>query len=411
MISRSELRMAVRPIAFLESLVDSPHRFLRTGRGSKFLVWHPEAIDWIFRHDNRLLHPGSRSLTPLFGRRSLLWAEDQRHAAYRRVLAPALRGQRVIDYRDIISEVVHDAIDLLTPGTTVALPAWTRRITLRIIARILLGQPDEVTLTAFTSWIERALGARYRTLAYRHLCGGLPASGAELDRRLVRIAKSHQNRRPPTLAALLLAEGGPLAGIDDRELRDAIVSLLFAGHETTAAAAAWTLYWLDRDPATRHDVLAELAGSDGSAAARLPLLQAVIHEVLRLAPPVTVAENRMLTADVELLGSALPAGTTLTPSIFLAHRNSDQFPNPNRFCPRRFLGVHVPARHYFPFGGGTRYCLGNQLAQLEIRMITAAVLHRRELRCVNPRAGIPRLRSHAMAPASRLRMRVLPCRH
>jgi cytochrome P450 len=413
-ISWPELRMAVRTLPFLDSQVDSPRGALtlRTEPGPKLLVWHPEAIDWIFRHDQQFRHPGSRSLTPLFGRRSLLWAEDPRHAAYRQVLGPPLRGHRLADYRDVISEAVHTAIDALRPDTVVTLPAWTRRITLRIIASILLGPPDDAILSAFTGWIERALGARHRTLAYRYLSGGLPGSGDQLDRMLVWNAKAHQSLRPATLAALMLDSDGPLGGIDDGELRDAIVSLLFAGHETTAAATAWTLYWLDRDAGLRQDVLAELAttAADGSDAARVPLLHAVIQEALRLAPPVTVAENRALTEDAELLGQTVTAGTILTPSIYLAHRNSDQFPNPHRFDPNRFLGERVPARYYFPFGGGTRYCLGSQLAQLEIRMVAAAILRRLEWCCVNPRMGVPRLRGHAMAPASRLRMRVFRCR-
>jgi cytochrome P450 len=306
---------------------------------------------------------------------------------------------------------VHTAIDALRPDTAVALPTWTRRLTLRIIARILLGPPDDVLLSAFTGWIERALGARHRTLAYRYLRGRLPGSGDRLDRMLVWNAKAHRNIRPATLAALMLDSDGPLGEIDDGELRDAIVSLLFAGHETTASATAWTLYWLDRDTGLRHDVLAELSATaaDGSDASRVPLLHAVIQEALRLAPPVTVAENRALSEDAELLDRTVTAGTILTPSIYLAHRNPDQFPNPHRFDPNRFLGERVPARHYFPFGGGTRYCLGSQLAQLEVRMIAAAVLRRLEWCCVNPRAGVPQLRGHAMAPTSRLRMRVLRC--
>jgi cytochrome P450 len=364
-------------------------------------------IDWIFRQDMRLGHPGSRSLTALFGRRSLLWAEDPRHAAYRNVLGPPLHGHQLANYHGIIAETVHTAIDTLRPGTLVALPAWTRRITLRIIGRIVLGSPDDAVLSAFTEWIERALGARHRTLGYRYLKGGLPRSGPALDWMLVRSAKSHQDSQPPALAGLMLAGGGPLGGLDDKELRDAIVSLLFAGHETTAAATAWTLFWLDRNPGVRHDVVDELSATDGSDTSRTPLLHAVIQEALRLAPPVTVAENRTLATDAEVAGRLLSAGTTLTPSIYLAHRNPDQFPNPHRFDPTRFLSARVPARHYFPFGGGTRHCLGSQLAQLEIRMITAAVLWRRDWHCVNPKAGIPQLRGHAMAPASRLRMRVL----
>ncbi|MCA1672078.1 MAG: cytochrome P450, partial [Actinobacteria bacterium] len=134
-MSWQEFRMAFRTLPFLDSQVNSPTGVLerRTQPVPKLLVWHPDVINWIFRADRRLHHPGSRSLTPLFGRRSLLWSEGSRHAAYRQVLGPPLRGHRLARYRSIISEAVHTAIDALVPGTVVALPAWTRRLTLRII--------------------------------------------------------------------------------------------------------------------------------------------------------------------------------------------------------------------------------------------------------------------------------------
>jgi cytochrome P450 family 110 len=414
MLSWRELRMSVGTLPFLDRHAGSPRGVLelRVHPAPKMLVWHPDAIDWIFRSDQWMRHPGSRSLTPLFGTRSLLWADGARHVAYRHVLGPPLRGRGLTAYRGTVADTVHAAIDTLAPGTVVALPVWTRRLTLRIVARIVLGRSDEELLTVFTRWIERALGARHRALTYRYLAGGLPRSGAGLDELLVRTARSNVDARPVTLASLMLTGDGPLGRVDDVELRDAIVSLLFAGHETTASAAAWTLYRLDRDARIRANVLAELAAgpADGSDASRLPLLQAVIQEALRLAPPVTVAENRALTGEGELLGRHLPAGTTLTPSIYLAHRHPEHFPNPYRFDPDRFLGRRVPAHHYFPFGGGSRYCLGSQLAQLEIRMITAAVLRRVDWRCVNPSAAVPRLRGHAMAPDSGLCMKVLSCR-
>jgi len=217
---------------------------------------------------------------------------------------------------------------------------------------------------------------------------------------------------PPTLAALLLTADGPLGGIDDDELRDQLVSLLFAGHETTASAIAWTLLWLDRDEPVRRDLIAELdaTSDDGSNATHVPLLQAVAEESLRLSPPATLAGNRVTTEDSDLFGVPLPRGTELTPSIYLAHHHPDRFPHPFRFDPRRFLGKRVPSSHYFPFGGGIRRCLGSELAMLEIRMIIAALLRRRELRCVNPRAGTPRLRGPAMAPSGRLRVAVTACR-
>jgi hypothetical protein len=152
----------------------------------RLLVWHPEMIDWLFRSDGRMRHPGGRSLKPLFGESSPLWAEGQRHTAYRQVLGPPLRGRRLADRRGVIADTAHSAIDELRAGTVVELLAWTRAITLRVIARILLGRFDDALLAAVTEWIDKVYGARYRTLVYRYLMGGLPRSGAELDSLLVR---------------------------------------------------------------------------------------------------------------------------------------------------------------------------------------------------------------------------------
>ncbi|MGH3624777.1 MAG: cytochrome P450, partial [Sciscionella sp.] len=245
-----------------------------------------------------------------------------------------------------------------------------------------------------------------RTLAHRYLRRGISRSCDELDWLLLESAKATAKARPLTLAALLLAGDGPLGTLDDGELRDQIVSLLFAGHETTASATAWTLYWLDRNEQLRRDITSELATSagDGSDAAEVPLLHAAIQEALRLSPPATLAGNRVLAEDDELLGEPLVAGTIVTPTIYLAHHQPDYFPNPHQFDPGRFLGSRVPAQHYFPFGGGTRHCLGRELAMLEIRMLTAAVLRRCTLRCVNPRQDVRQLRGPAMAPARGLRM-------
>jgi cytochrome P450 len=409
-----ELRMKLRTLQFLESHVGAPCGVLklRDRPMPELLVWQPEVIDWIFRSDARLRHPGGRSLTPLLGASSLLWAEGERHAAYRHVLGPPLRGKGLAEQRGVVADAVHAAIDRLVPGTVVELLAWTRAIALRVIARILLGRCEDDLLTAVTQWIEKAFGARYRTLTYRYLLGGLPRSGTELDRRLVRTAKAHTDLRPPTLAARMLEGDGPLGRIGDTELRDAVVSLVFAGHETTAAGTAWTLYWLDRNPGIRNEIREELAatGADGSDPAHVPLLQAAVAETLRLTPPASLAEHRVLTEDDEAGGRVLPGGTTLRPAIYLAHHDPDAFPDPKRFDPSRFLDRRPASHHYFPFGGGTRYCLGSQLAQLEIRMITADLLRRREWRCVNPRGGVAQMRGNILAPASRLRMRVLSCR-
>lgn len=408
-----ELALALRTMSFLDSHADEPAGVLelRGKPAPRLLVWHPDGIDWIFRSFAQLDHAPSRTLTPVLGARSLLWMHGPRHAAYRQVLGPPLRGKSLRGYHDIISEATHSAIDTLAEGDVIALPEWTRKLTLRIIGRILLGEGHDAVLATLTGWLERALGSRSRTLAYRYLRGGLPASGEVFDRILTGAARSTVDNEPPPLASFLQDSDGPLGGLDDEELRDQLVSLLFAGHETTASAAAWTLFWLDREDSVRRDVLAELSATtdDGTDANQVPLLQAVIDETLRLSPPAIVAGNRVTTREAEILGRTCPAGTVLTPSIYLAHHRADRFPNPYRFDPTRFLGEHVSAREYFPFGGGNRHCLGSQLAQLELRVITAAVLRRLRLRCVDPRRGVAQMRGHAMAPAGKLRMEVTAC--
>jgi cytochrome P450 family 110 len=422
-MNRNEFRFACRTLPFLDSHRDDPAGILelRAQPTPRLLVWHPEGIDWIFRADRQLRRIPSRTLRPLLGRKSLLEAEGPRHAAYRRVLGPSLRGHQLQACRHIISHTVHAAIDVLAPGAVISLIEWTRKITLCVISQILLGCADDLLLELFSARVESVLGSRSRTLAHRYLYAHALLISAqrpflrgcrELDEMLLRSAKATATTHPPALAALLLAGDGPRGVLDDEELRDQIMSLLFAGHETTASTTAWVLYCLGCDKGTRRDVIAELTttSNDGSDPAQVPLLHAVTQEALRLSPPAIIAGKRMLTADGELLGKPLPAGTIVTPCMYLAHHQPDPFPNPRRFNPSRFLGNRISRQHYFPFGGGTRLCLGSELAMLEVRMITAAVLRRCQLHCVNPQSGIPKLRGPAMTLARGLRMSITPHR-
>ncbi|TKG71842.1 cytochrome P450 [Prauserella endophytica] len=409
-MNRTELRMALRTLPFLDSHAHRKEGFLELAGGPhpKLLVWHPEAIDWIFRSDAMLEHPGSRSLRPLLGPGSLLWLDGPRHRAYRKLLSAPLSARRVGDYRPIIQETIDRALASLTPGTVFTVPEWTRRVTLDIASRILLGSDGLSVLREFTAWLERALGSPHRSLAYRLFRGELPRSGSTLDGELVRRARA---ACPPALASLVVAPDSPLGTVGDGELRDQIVSLLFAGHETTASATAWTVYWLDRDEVLRGDVLAELNSTtdSGADAKAVPLLHATVQEALRITPPVLLAGNRMLTEETHLFGRRLPRGAVLSPSVYLAHRGSDSFHRPDRFDPSRFLDGRPLAQHYLPFGGGTRHCLGSQLGLLETRMIVAALLRRRSLRSTRRRAVKARVRGHAMAPSARLQMKVTAC--
>ncbi|HEY2764640.1 MAG TPA: cytochrome P450 [Pseudonocardiaceae bacterium] len=422
-MNRNGLRFAFHGLSFLKSHEGNPAGVieLRERPTRQLLVWHPDGIRWIFRPDRTIHHVPSRTLRPLLGHTSLLWAQGPRHTAYRQVLGPPLRGRQLQVYHGVISDTVHDAISALAPRTAISLISWVRKLTFTVISTMLLGHADDQLHRSFSTHIDKVLGSRTRTLAYRYLAMHPSMTTAlqpffkgrgELDAMLLDMGRASTDSQPPALATLLLKGTEPLTAIDDDELRDQIKSLLFAGHETTASATAWTLYLLCRDEQVRHDIMSELAATsdDGSDAAQVPLLHAAAQEAMRLFPPAIIAGKRALTTDGELLGRPLPKGSVVTPCMYLAHRQPELFPRPHRFDPSRFLGPQFSHRYYFPFGGGVRRCLGSELAMLEVRMITAAVLRRCELHCVNPEAGVPELRGPALTLAHRLQMAVTPRR-
>jgi cytochrome P450 family 110 len=417
-----EFHFAFRTLPFLDSRVHDRVGMLelRARPTRRLLIWHPEGIDWIFRVDQKLDHVPSRTLSPLLGQESPLWTDGPRHTAYRRVLAPRLHGHHLQVWRPLIADTVHAALKTLVSGTAVSLIEWTKRVTLGVISQIVLHRADDLLLDTLTTCIDSVLNSRTRTLASRYLDRRAPSARRqalfprdcrELGDILLTSLESAMNTQPLALA-VLLADDRSLGALDNRQMVNQIMSLLFAGYETTASATAWTLFWLTCEDQVRRDTSAELTATshDGSDPTKVPLLHAVVQEALRLSPPAIIAGKRRLTSDAELLGTPLTAGTVVTPCIYLAHRQSDPFSHPLQFNHVRFLDNKFSSRHYFPFGGGTRRCLGYELALMEIRMITAAVLRYCDIHCINPNSTIFKVRGPVLAPAHRLRISLSPHR-
>ncbi|PWV84394.1 Cytochrome P450 [Prauserella marina] len=400
--------MGLCPLRFLDSQGKRADGYvqLRSAPRAKFLVWQADALKWLFKTDSSLDHPGSRSLSSVLGVNSLLWADGERHERFRRVLAPPVSARQLPRWHSMVAATVDRAIDRLKPGMVFSPTAMARQVALEIAGAIVLGSRADV-LDEFATWLDRTIGSVPRTLAYRLFLGGFPRSPESLDRRLVAAVRQAAAEGRPSLASLLA--DGEFAGIEDGELRDHVASLLFAGHETSASAVAWTLHWIVENDDVLANVLAELRGStaNGSTASGLPYLQACVQESLRITPPVPNAANRQVGTDTPLLGTTIPARAVLAPSIYLAHRQRDVFPNPGAFDPGRFLERKPQSHQYLPFGSGTRHCIGSQLAQLEMRLFVASLLRRRTLRKVRP--GRARLRGHTLTPSSAFRMRVVAC--
>ncbi|MFS0694431.1 cytochrome P450 [Streptomyces nitrosporeus] len=416
------LRFGLQGLSFLDAVSDRPDRTveLRHAPALHLLLWDSDDIAEVFRSEQDMRLGESDTLRPLVGARSLLFANGSRHAAYRQVVGPALRGRRLDGHRPAVRAIIERAADELLATDSYIVTAWARRLTLRIIGEILLGDEDSDVLTGVSDLVELALGTPSRTLRYRYLRPPtvLPSLWRTFlrDRDALREHLHTLRPRPttsgcPALAAELSPEQPPLGHIGGEELTDQLMSLIFAGHETTASAIAWTLYWLACDDELRGDLRSELGASsdDGSSAAALPLLDAVCRESLRITPPATITGHRVLTTDRELLGRDLARGTTLTPCILLAHRQPEAYPSPERFDPGRFLGRKHSGQRYLPFGGGARRCLGADLAMLEMRMTVAAVVRRVELGRPPAGAGTAHRRGPAMGPSSALTLRVRPC--
>ncbi|MFJ5304150.1 cytochrome P450 [Streptomyces sp. NPDC088350] len=412
----AEWQLTTRPLAFLDRHAHAPGAAveLRPHPQRRLLVWDPETVREVFRQDRAMRHPRSDTLGPLFGARSVVSAEGERHTALRSLLGGPLRhGRLVAEHHGTIEAVVREELERLPPDTAVSVSGWARRVTLRVIGRVVLGPAGDQILTPFRAWVDTALGSPARTLRYRCVRPhpALPSAWRTFLR---------ERRRLERLLDDVRAEAGPgtvarlLRPYDRQEAADQLLTLLFAGHETTASAVAWTLMWLARDPELGGQVRDELSATSasGADAARVPLLDAVCRESLRLTPPPIVAGHRRsgtATGGDGEGGRGRPEvapGTVYTPCVYLAHRHPDSHPDPLRFDPARFLGRPPPSCTYFPFGGGLRRCLGADLALVELRMVVAAAVRHPSLRVLNPEAGRPRLAGPAMAPCPALLMAV-----
>jgi cytochrome P450 len=233
---------------------------------------------------------------------------------------------------------------------------------------------------------------------------GFAALTREIDEVLMEDIAARRNGQgsggADVLSLLLGARFEDGSAISDRELRDQLVTLLLAGHETTATALAWTFDLLAHEPAALARLAAEVREGNGDR-----FLRAVISESLRLRPVVPMA-GRRLAQELRSGELVLPAGTDVTPAIWLTHTREDLYPDPHSFRPQRFLAQAPATYSWIPFGGGVRRCLGAAFAELEMAVVIAAVLERFELRAARHRPERVQRRGVTLAPRHGSRVRL-----
>jgi cytochrome P450 family 135 len=392
------LRWAFRPLPFMqecrERYGDSfSVRFLGFER-PMVMISDPAAIKALYTEREHGLPPGRDIiLKPILGARSLLLLEGADHLAHRKLMLPAFHGERMRSYEPIMEEIVDAEIDSWPLDDEFAIHPRMQAITLEVILRVVFGVAEGPRLERLRPLLTNVLEetaspfAQLIGLATRRF-GGRP--WAKFEGRLKEVdellyAEIAERRvtggleeRDDILSVLMQARFEDGEEMSDTDLRDQLMTLLLAGHETTATALAWTFDLLLRHPREMGRLRDSLeAGEDD-------YLRATISESLRLRPVIPLA-GRRLARELVADGLTLPAGTDVTPAIWLTHTRADVYPEPFAFRPERFLEEGPETYAWIPFGGGIRRCLGAAFAEFEMRIALREVLTRCELHKADPR--------------------------
>jgi cytochrome P450 family 135 len=421
------VRWLVRPIAFMEAcrrrFGDAFSVRFMGFRTPMVMVSDPEVIRALYSERENGLPPGRTfTLLPLMGPRSVLLLEGAEHLQRRRAMLPPFHGERMRAYEDAVAEIAERDIHGWPLERPFALHPRMQGVTLAVILDAVFGVTDPQRRELLRALLPRLLdntsspGLQFHILLARQFNRPGPlAELRELSREIdtALLAEIAQRRRDPAaagradiLSLLLLARFEDGGGMDDRELRDQLMTLLLAGHETTATALAWTVDLLLRYPTVLRRLTAELDADDDDA-----YLRAVIQESLRLRPVVPLA-GRHLASALRVNGLSLPAGTDVTPAIWLTHTRPDLYPEPLAFRPERFLERPPTTYGWIPFGGGVRRCLGAAFAEMEMRVVLGAILRSRVLHPASHDAERPVRRNVTLSPRDGTRIiasaRVVP---
>jgi len=357
--------------------------------GTWVVLSHPDHVKQVFTGDPRVYHAGegNQILLPVLGEHSVLLLDESTHLEQRKLLLPPFHGKRMERYGELMAQIAGAEIESWPRDEPYRLRPRMQALTLEIILRAVFGLAEGERLLRLRAELRRLLDmvTNPRMMIFPALLGPQRLVRMKLFQRdIARMdgpiyEEIAERRRPSDLAerddilSLLLQarheDGSPMS---DVELRDELLTLLVAGHETTATALAWAVERLIRHP-EKLDRLTE-----ETRAGETEYLDAVVTETLRLRPVISVVARR-LTEPVEIGGWELPAGVTVTPSIYLVHRRPDVYPEPERFLPERFIDNPPGTYTWIPFGGGVRRCLGGAFAQFEMRVVLAELVRRLRL--------------------------------
>ncbi len=417
-------RWLTRPIPFMEECArkygDCFTIRFPSGPGTLVFFSNPDAVKEIFTSDPEQLRAGEANVIvrPLLGDYSLILLDGVRHQHERRLMMPPFHGERMYVYGEVMQDLTDRTIDTWPVGQPFALHPHMQQITLNVILRTVFGLAEDATLVRLRTLLTEVLAAGANPIMLvpwlQINLGPYSPWGKQVRRRqeidqllfaeFARRRAADLAGREDILSMLMQARDEDGQPLSDQHLRDELMTLLVAGHETTATSLAWMLYRILSRPEVLEKLQTELRAVFGTGPVtsqqinKLEYLDATIKETQRLNPILPVVGRRLKTPTT-IGGHTLPAGVVAMPCIYLTHHRPTLWPNPDEFMPERFLGKKPTPWEFFPFGGGTRFCLGAGFATYEMKVVLAQILSRTTLRLASKRPIRVVRRSITFAPS------------
>lgn len=384
----------------------------------------PAGAQAIFSADPDTFVPfASEALQPVIGSNSILFLSGNRHRRERKLLMPPFHGERMRAYGEIIRDTTLSAASQWVPGQAMSFQDTSQSISLEVIIRAVFGIQDRARVVeaknGVIQFVEGASPALFFfPFLHRSFGGHGPwARFLKLKQAAHKLLDSQIDARQGAteqgkdiLSLMMGARHEDGSGMTRDELRDELITLVFAGHETTGIALAWAMYWLLTNPDSMRRLLAEIdalgANPDPESLSRLPYLDAVVHETLRL-HPIVPDIPRQTTRPFELLGYRIPAGIGIAVATSRIHVNPVLYPEPEKFRPERFLERKFSPFEFTPFGGGARRCLGAAFATYEMKIVLGTLLAHYRLVLAENKPVKPGRRNIVMGPATGVRVKYI----